>query len=88
MGVLPLQFKAGENARVAEADRDARNTRWSAQGPPEARGEVRVQAKAADGTVTRVHGHRTRSTRQKSWWPSATAASCPTWCGSWYRAPD
>ena len=83
MGVLPLQFKAGENADDARPDRPRgvrvcrRRRRAEA-----ARGGHRDGARR--GRLDQdVHRRWPASTRRKSSSRSRTAASCRTCCGNW-----
>jgi aconitate hydratase len=51
MGVLPLQFKTGENAALLKLTGTEEYSLSGAGAALKPRGEVRVRAKAADGTV-------------------------------------
>jgi aconitate hydratase len=51
MGVLPLQFKAGENAASLQLTGTEEYSLIGAGAALNARGEVRVRVKAPDGTV-------------------------------------
>ena len=64
MGVLPLEFKPGRERRRAEADRHRVVRLARGRQRLKARGDVRVEARAADGTREGIHRHRTyRHTR-------------------------
>ena len=83
MGVLPLEFKAGENAASLKlTGTEVFNLLGVADGL-KPRGDVRVVATAADGTTREVHRRPRASTRRRSSSRSGTAASCRTSCGSW-----
>ena len=86
MGVLPLQFKAGETAAsLGLTGREAFELTGIGDGPEARAATSRVRATATDGTTIEFSAHRRASTRRKSWSRSATAASCRTCCGSWCR---
>jgi len=51
MGVLPLQFKSGENAASLKLTGTEEYSLIGGGSALKSRGEVRVQAKAPDGTV-------------------------------------
>ena len=82
MGVLPLQFKAGENAATHRPDRPR-----SVLVQRRRRGAEAARRSDGDGARRRridedVHGRSRASTRRRSWSRSRTAASCRTCCVS------
>ena len=83
MGVLPLQFREGENA--ASLGLTGRET-FSVEGiRASLNGGGRtatVHAKADDGKETKVHGPTSAWTRRKRWNITAMAEFCRMCCGS------
>ena len=85
MGVLPLQFPAGQSpATLGLTGRESVQVTAS----PTACGRAARwrSARQDDGAARRSSSARScGSTRRKNWWRSSTAASCRTCCGSWCR---
>ena len=81
MGVLPLQFQAGENAQIARAHRQGELRDHRAERRRREDGDRDRDARLA----ARRSGSRRAcaSTRRRSASTSSTAASCSTCCGSW-----
>ena len=86
MGVLPLQFKEGQNAQSLgltgkETLRDHR--------PERRRGEGRHRRRDAGDAARRSSSKcACASTRRRSASTSSTAASCTTCCASWRRSSE
>ena len=85
MGVLPLEFKAGQNAASLKLTGTEAFSLLGVADGLKPRGDVRVVATAADGTDAGIHRRRRASTRRRSSWRSATAGSSRTSCGSWWQ---
>ena len=86
-----LQFKPGENAAVARADRRGgvrhrRSRRGAASQLRGSRERSTVTAKRADGQPSRRSRPSSASTRRRKCSTTSTAASCRMCCGNCWRA--
>ena len=83
MGVLPLQFKAGENAESLGLTGSEELTIRGLAGELRPRQDVTVDGAQPDGTRCQLRGRSRASTRRSRSTTTATAASCTRCCARW-----